>query len=146
MTDPIDKVLDLVAAADYKPLTLKAISRRLGIAAEDYSSFRSAVKGLLKDGRLEIGKDKRLSKPHTKGMIIGTFRRSAKGFGFVRPPQVAGKDRPDLHPDRAEPRCFQRRRGRRQDHQAAQNARNERRRADHPGSRPGFGGFRRDLF
>lgn len=85
MTDPIDKVLDLVAAADYKPLTLKAISRRLGIAAEDYSSFRSAVKGLLKDGRLEIGKDKRLSKPHTKGMIIGTFRRSAKGFGFVRP-------------------------------------------------------------
>ena len=29
--------------------------------------------------------DKRLSKPHTKGTIIGLFRRSAKGFGFVRP-------------------------------------------------------------
>ncbi|AGA25526.1 ribonuclease R [Singulisphaera acidiphila] len=85
MTDPTDKVLDLVSEADYKPMTLKAMSRRLGIDPEDYPAFRAAVKGLIKDGRLEIAKDKRLSKPHTKGTIIGLFRRSAKGFGFVRP-------------------------------------------------------------
>ena len=45
MTDPTEKVLDLVSEADYKPMTLKAMSRRLGIDPEDYPSFRAAVKG-----------------------------------------------------------------------------------------------------
>ncbi|HMB07238.1 MAG TPA: ribonuclease R [Isosphaeraceae bacterium] len=85
MDDYAAHVLELVSEPDYQPLTLKAISRRLKVDVEEYAAFRSAVKGLVREGRLDIAKDKRLSKPSTQGAIIGVFRRSAKGFGFVRP-------------------------------------------------------------
>lgn len=80
-----DKVLGLVNRADYRPITLKAMSRRLEVGADAYADFRATVKSLIKDGRLEIAKDKTLRKPGTDGAIIGLFRRSPKGFGFVRP-------------------------------------------------------------
>ena len=105
MSHYVDQVLGLVARADYLPITLKALSRRFEIEPDDYPAFRSAVKALVKDGRLEIAKDKTLRKPGVEsGTIIGLFRRSAKGFGFVRPhhsteksdgifiPPNAGKD------------------------------------------------------
>jgi ribonuclease R len=85
MSDFADRVLRLVAEPDYKPLTLKAMARRFEVPAERYADFRAAVKGLIKEGRLDVAKDKRLSQPSTQGAIIGVFRRTAKGFGFVRP-------------------------------------------------------------
>jgi len=91
MTAPTDQVMSLVSEPDYKPLTLKAMARRLKIEAEDYGAFRSAVKELVKEGRLEIAKDRRLSKPETKKAIVGLFRRSSKGFGFVRPHNTTEK-------------------------------------------------------
>ncbi|MEO6811395.1 MAG: ribonuclease R, partial [Isosphaeraceae bacterium] len=86
-----DKVMGLVARADYKPLTLKAMSRRFQVEPDDYAEFRATVKGLVKSGRLEINKDKSLSKPTDSGTVVGTFRRSSKGFGFVRPAKSEGK-------------------------------------------------------
>src|SRR4051794_15267705 len=91
-----DKVLGLVARDDYRPITLKAMSRRFQVGVEDYAEFRSAVKNLVRDGRLALGKDKTLMKPADagpKGLIVGTFRRSSKGFGFVRPQKAEGKDK-----------------------------------------------------
>src|SRR3954453_17452471 len=85
MSDYASQVLMLVAEPDYRPVTLKAMSRRLEVGPDDYAEFRAAVKGLIKEGQLDIAKDKTLRKPETKGAIIGLFRRSAKGFGFVRP-------------------------------------------------------------
>src|SRR3954447_6452674 len=80
-----DKVLGFVSRPDYKPITLKAMSRRFEIGPEDYAEFRSEVKALIREGRLDLGKDKTLSNPSAKGAIIGVFKRSSKGFGFVRP-------------------------------------------------------------
>src|SRR5262249_54908710 len=85
MADFADRVLKLVAEPDYKPSTLKALSRRLRLGAEEYADFRAAVKRLIKEGRLDVAKDKKLSKPSVQGAIVGVFRRSSKGFGFVRP-------------------------------------------------------------
>ena len=48
-------------------------------------SFARAVKRLVKEGKLDLAKDKTLRRPDQAGMIVGLFRRSAKGFGFVRP-------------------------------------------------------------
>ena len=79
------RVLKLVDEPDYKPITLKAMSRGFEVEPERYADFRAAVKGLIRAGRLDLAKDKTLGKPETKGAIIGVFRRSAKGFGFVRP-------------------------------------------------------------
>ena len=86
-----DKVLGLVARPDYRPLTLKAMSRRFKVGVEEYAEFRSAVKGLVKAGRLDVGKDKTLRKAGAPGAIVGTFRRTSKGFGFVRPAKAQGR-------------------------------------------------------
>jgi ribonuclease R len=91
MADFEDKVLGLVSRPDYEPITLKAMSRRLKVGTDLYADFRSAVKDLVRAGRLDLGKDKTLSKPSEKGTITGTFRRTAKGFGFVRPQKLEGR-------------------------------------------------------
>jgi ribonuclease R len=85
MADFAKQVLDLVAQPDYEPVPVKAMSRKLQVAEGDYREFRAAVKDLVREGRLDLARDKTLSRPSTKGLIVGTFRRTSKGFGFVRP-------------------------------------------------------------
>ena len=92
MADHGDRVLKLVGEPDYKPITLKAMSRRLKVEVDDYAEFRSAVKALVKDGKLEVARDKTLKQPDRTGAIIGLFRRSSKGFGFVRPHTATARD------------------------------------------------------
>jgi ribonuclease R len=79
------KVLGLVSRPDYKPLTLKAMSRRLTVGVEQYADFRATVKALVRAGKLDVAKDRTLRRADVKGAILGTYRRSSKGFGFVRP-------------------------------------------------------------
>ena len=106
MSDFAEKIMGQVGRDDYAPITLKAMSRQFEVPPEEYAAFRSAVKSLMKEGKLSLGKDKTLHKPAGPGAgaIIGIFRRSSKGFGFVRPhksrektdqifiPANAGKD------------------------------------------------------
>lgn len=91
MSDYAERVLKLVAEPDYRPLTLKAIGRRFKVGVEEYAEFRAAVKTLVKQGQLDVAKDKTLRKPDLSGTVIGLFRRTAKGFGFVRPHKAAEK-------------------------------------------------------
>ena len=91
MSDFADRVVRLVAQPEYKPITLKAMARLLEVPADDYAEFRSSVKQLVKEGKIDLAKDKRLRRPDQAGLIVGVFRRSAKGFGFVRPPTSAEK-------------------------------------------------------
>lgn len=92
MSNYAERVLKLVADPSYKPKTLKAISRALQVEPDDYPTYRGEVKRLIKEGKLEINADKTLTKPDISGTIIGLFRRSAKGFGFVRPHGVRAKE------------------------------------------------------
>jgi ribonuclease R len=85
MSTHSDRVLKLVSEPSYKPKTLKALSRHFQVDPEEYPSFRAEVKRLVREGKLDVGRDKTLSKPEAAGAIIGMFRRSSKGFGFVRP-------------------------------------------------------------
>jgi ribonuclease R len=91
MADFEEKILALVARVDYKPITMKAMSRRFEIGGEDYPEFRSTIKRLISAGKLDIAKDKTLSRAMVKGAVVGTFRRSARGFGFVRPHRAEGR-------------------------------------------------------
>jgi ribonuclease R len=85
MADFADRVVKMVAETDYKPITLKAMARRFEVSADDYSEFRATVKRLVKEGKLDLTKEKTLRRVDQAGVIVGLFRRSAKGFGFVRP-------------------------------------------------------------
>ena len=90
-----EKVLGLVARDDYRPITLKAMARRFDVSADDYADFRKTVKSLVREGKLELGKDKTLARPSesARGTLVGTFRRTSKGFGFVRPQKSEGRDK-----------------------------------------------------
>jgi ribonuclease R len=86
-----DRVLKLVAEPSYKPRTIKALSRHFKVEPDDYAAFRAEVKGLVREGKLEVGRDKTLTKADATGAVIGLFRRSSKGFGFVRPHGVEAR-------------------------------------------------------
>jgi len=92
MSNYADRVLKLVAEPSYKPRTLKALSRSLKVDPDDYPTFRNEVKRLIKEGKLEINADKTLTQPDLSGTIVGLFRRSSKGFGFVRPHGLRAKE------------------------------------------------------
>jgi ribonuclease R len=85
MPEFAERVLKLVSQPDYKPITLKAMSRRFEVDPDDYAEFRQAVKRLVKEGKLDLGKDKTLRAPNRAVLVVGVFRRSSRGFGFVRP-------------------------------------------------------------
>ena len=87
MDDHEAKVLALIADSEYDPMTLKAMARHFKTTDDDYPGFRDTVKGLIKAGKLDLAKNKTIRKGAgpASGTINGTFRRSAKGFGFVRP-------------------------------------------------------------
>ncbi|MDX2037997.1 MAG: ribonuclease R [Isosphaeraceae bacterium] len=83
--DLASQVLALVSSSSYLPLTLKRIAKQLKVGDDAYADLRAAIKAMIRDGTLELRGDKTLVRPQTKGTIVGTFRRSSKGFGFVRP-------------------------------------------------------------
>ena len=149
MDDLSRRILDTIASPDYQAITAKALAKRLKIDEDGYADFRSAVKSLIKAGRLEIAKDKSLSKATqgpAKGNVVGTFQRSAKGFGFVRP-AGGSKEKSDqifIPPDAGRD-ASTRRRSPGADHPQAEGAGVQRRGADRPGPQPGLGCVRRHL-
>ena len=84
MPDFEKRLVEFISAEGYQPITLKAIAKQLKIDPEDYPEVRTAAKRMIKSGTLELGRGKTLKKPDTRGLIVGTFRRTSKGFGFVR--------------------------------------------------------------
>ena len=93
MDDHASRVLALVAEPEYRGMTLKAMSRHFRIDEDDYAEFRALVKRMVKEGKLDLGKDQSLRKAGVASgqQIRGTFRRSSKGFGFVRPEKTTLK-------------------------------------------------------
>ncbi len=94
MDDQVARLLALITEPNYVPLSVKTLAKRFGITNDDYPAFRNAVKSLIKSGKLELNKSKQVRKVSvgsTSGTITGTFRRSSKGFGFVRPTKSTDK-------------------------------------------------------
>ncbi len=86
MDEHTDRILGYFGRDDARPSTAKALAKRLEIDPEQFIEFRRTLKRLIREGKLDIAKDKTLSKPAVKvGTVVGTFRRTSKGFGFVRP-------------------------------------------------------------
>lgn len=96
MADFSDQILALVRKRTYAPLKPKALAKRLNVPSPDYPAFRKALRDLVRDGRLEYGKNHtvRVLPPH--GTVTGTFRRASTGTGFVRPQPIDGKTGSDV--------------------------------------------------
>ncbi|MCA9229802.1 MAG: ribonuclease R [Planctomycetales bacterium] len=106
-----DAILRHVNDPKYRPVKPRVICKKLGLAGDDFSKVKRAIKLLVKAGRLAYGPShlvcpvktnhpavkvgeaptRRSSSKH----VLGTFRRATAGFGFVRPegtPAAEGRD------------------------------------------------------
>jgi ribonuclease R len=96
MADMSEQILALLRRKSYSPLKPKALARKLGVSSGQYPEFKRALRDLLREGRIELGKNQtiRLIPPH--GTVTGTYRRTASGVGFVRPHPIDGKTGPEV--------------------------------------------------
>jgi len=92
-----EEILAAVARKSYAPLKPKALARKLHISASQYVSFQRSLRDLVRQNRLEIGKDHtiRAARPH--GTATGGYRGTSGGFGFVRPHAVDGTVGPEIY-------------------------------------------------
>src|SRR5437764_2667323 len=84
------RILAEIAHPYYQPLKPKALARKLGLAGDSYPAYRSALRELIRQGRLEIGKGNAVRAAGPHGTVTGTFRKTGAGFGFVRPHPAEG--------------------------------------------------------
>jgi ribonuclease R len=92
-----EQILAAVSRKNYQPVKLKILARKLGLPASEYSRFRSAVKNLVRQGRLEIGRNQSIRPIAPHGTVTGVFRKNEAGFGFVRPHAVDGTVGPEIY-------------------------------------------------
>jgi ribonuclease R len=90
------KVLDLVNRPGYQPLKPRAIARKLGVPKDQAGELKRLVKRLVGRGRLAYGAS-HLVQPGSGAApvgnrVVGVFRRTQGGFGFVRPAGAARGD------------------------------------------------------
>ena len=83
-TKAILKYLSDNSAQKLKP---RQLARKLGISADDYGTFRDAVKQLRDNGRIVLGSKNAITLPQMGLELVGYFRQNPRGFGFVIPEQ-----------------------------------------------------------
>ncbi|HEY7313647.1 MAG TPA: ribonuclease R [Gemmataceae bacterium] len=86
-----DQIVAAISRRNYQPLKPKALARKLGVTAPQYADFRRALRGLHRDGRIEMGKNHTVKAKPPHGTITGTYRRTGSGLGFVRPHLIEGQ-------------------------------------------------------
>jgi ribonuclease R len=97
----------MVAAADYRPVKPRIIARNLRLAKDQADEVKRVIKRLVHHGQLAYGANhlvyaagavgataptlrvKASIAGPTKNRVVGVFHRTQKGFGFVRPSDVA---------------------------------------------------------
>jgi ribonuclease R len=90
MMDLKSRILAEIAHPYYQPLKPKALARKLGLTGDSYAPYRAALRELIRQGRLEIGKGNAVRAAGPHGTLTGTFRKTGAGFGFVRPNPADG--------------------------------------------------------
>jgi ribonuclease R len=91
-----DQILAAVSRKTYQPLKPKALARKLGLPAKDYSAFRWTLRELVKQGRLVIGKNHTVRPTPPHGTVTGIYRRTSTGNGYVRPHGIDGQAGPEI--------------------------------------------------
>jgi ribonuclease R len=96
MADLTQQILAAVGRRNYHPLKPKALARKLGVSTPNYPEFRRALRRLLQDGRIEVGRNNTVRPAPPHGSVTGVFRRTSAGDGYVRPPPGEGYSGPEV--------------------------------------------------
>src|SRR5262245_36194011 len=68
----------------------KALARKLGLAETSYREFRGALRGLVKEGKAQLGKNDTVRPAPSLPKAVGIFKRLSGGNGVVRIESDAG--------------------------------------------------------
>src|SRR5262245_23333956 len=90
MRDLSALILSAVAKKSYQPMTPKALARKLGLAETSYREFRGTVRSLVREGKLQVGKNDTIRPVPSLPRAKGTFKRLSSGDGVVRVPTEEG--------------------------------------------------------
>ncbi len=96
MTDLLSRILHAVAARGYTPIKAKALFKRLNLPEDQYPEYRRTVRELVRTGRLSLGRNQTLRPADPHGTVVGIFRRTPSGHGYVRPHATDGTVKPEV--------------------------------------------------
>jgi len=85
MTDWTSQILSILSERGYQPLKPKQLAKKLGVVENDYPQFRKTLKSLIQEGRIDLGKNNVLRAADQFGSLVGIYKRTNSGHGFVRP-------------------------------------------------------------
>ena len=85
MPDLQARIIAAISHPNYHAVKPKALARKLELPKTEYDHFKAALKALIREGRIEIGKGNAVRPVGPHGTLTGIFRKAAAGFGFVRP-------------------------------------------------------------
>lgn len=85
MSDLQTRIVSAISHPNYQPVKPKVLARKLELASSQYDDFKDALKELIRQGRIEIGKGNNVRPLGGRGSLTGIFRKTDAGFGFVRP-------------------------------------------------------------
>src|SRR5437660_11613165 len=96
MSDFTEQILAGISRKGYEPLKPKALARKLNVAPGEYPAFRQALRDLLKQGRIELGRNHTVRAARRADAVTGVYRRTQSGVGFVRPLPTDGRPAEDI--------------------------------------------------
>jgi ribonuclease R len=96
MPNLADQILAVLARKHYEPLKPKALARKLGVPARGYGEFRHVLRDLVRQKRVEFGRNHTVRPIQPHGTVTGVYRRTSGGLGFVRPHAVDGQAGPEV--------------------------------------------------
>jgi ribonuclease R len=97
MPDLPERILKTLARPSYTPVKPKVLAKKVGLETEEYPEFRKALKKLIHEGRAELGRSNTVRALNPLGTIVGVYRRTSNGLGFVRPVLKPGEaPQPDI--------------------------------------------------
>jgi len=80
------QILEAVARPSYTAVKPKVLAKRMNIIGDEaYAEFKTALKALIRAGRLQVGGSSVIQPVDPLGTVTGLFRRTNAGASFVRP-------------------------------------------------------------
>ncbi len=107
--DLSQELLDFVLRPNYRPLKPRQIAKKLNVPEARLQEFKRLIKQFVRQGKMAYGakhlvlpgaapaeekaKTKAAKSGHKNGQLSGIFRRTPRGFGFVRPTGAGAEHR-----------------------------------------------------
>ena len=79
------QIIDYLRSEDYRPQRIAELALAMGVGAGVQDDFHAVCKELMRAGRIVLGTGEAVTLPPPTGRIIGSYRGTTQGFGFVIP-------------------------------------------------------------